>query len=287
MDMKKVLAVIASWDDADQVLARARYLAQRLHTRCEVLRPVHAQVRELENYLDATAFGGIQEQILRAERERLDALRGDDAGEVVWCQRVYRAVVERAELIGAELILMSASRRGVLANLIHRADDWHLLREAPCPVLLLPGVPKPILSVIAAVDALSEGTEQELISERVLDAAAAFARAHAVPLTVVTVVPDPALLYASPVAVPGSERIVTELTERARTAQRTLLERIGLHADAGRVETGRVEDVVTELAADGLLVIGSVANKGLKGMVLGNTAERILHRMTTEMLVVN
>ncbi|MBI2783773.1 MAG: universal stress protein [Gammaproteobacteria bacterium] len=285
--MEKVLAVIASWDDADQVLARARHLAERLHTHCEFLRPVHAQVRELQHYMDAAAFGEIQEQILEIERARLDALRGDDPGEVVWCQRVYRAVVEHAELIGADLILMSASRQGALANLIHRADDWHLLREAPCPVLLLPRVPKPIQRVIAAVDALSEGTEQELLSERVLDAAAAFAHAHAVPLTVITVVPDPALIYASPVAVPMGEQILDELTERARFAQQALLARIGLHADAVRVESGRVEDVVTELAADGLLVIGSAANKGLKGMVMGNTAERILHRMTTEMLVVN
>ncbi len=285
--MEKVLAVIASWDDADQVLARARHLAERLHTHCEFLRPVHAQVRELQHYMDAAAFGEIQEQILEIERARLDALRGDDPGEVVWCQRVYRAVVEHAELVGADLILMSASRQGALANLIHRADDWHLLREAPCPVLLLPRVPKPIQRVIAAVDALSEGTEQELLSERVLDAAAAFAHAHAVPLTVITVVPDPALIYASPVAVPMGEQILDELTERARFAQQALLARIGLHADAVCVESGRVEDVVTELAADGLLVIGSAANKGLKGMVLGNTAERILHRMTTEMLVVN
>lgn len=285
--MEKVLAVIASWDDADQVLARARHLAERLHTHCEFLRPVHAQVRELQHYMDAAAFGEIQEQILEIERARLDALRGDDPGEVVWCQRVYRAVVEHAELVGADLILMSASRQGALANLIHRADDWHLLREAPCPVLLLPRVPKPIQRVIAAVDALSEGTEQELLSERVLDAAAAFAHAHAVPLTVITVVPDPALIYASPVAVPMGEQILDELTERARFAQQALLARIGLHADAVCVESGRVEDVVTELAADGLLVIGSAANKGLKGMVMGNTAERILHRMTTEMLVVN
>lgn len=287
MDMEKVLAVIASWDDADQVLARARHLAERLHTRCEFLRPVHARVRELQHYMDVAAFGEIQEQILEIERARLDALCGDDPGEVVWCQRVYRAVVEHAELVGADLILMSASSQGALANLIHRADDWHLLREAPCPVLLLPRVPKPIQRVIAAVDALSEGAEQELLSERVLDAAAAFAHAQAVPLTVITVVPDPALIYASPVAVPMGEQILDELTERARFAQQALLARIGLHADAVRVESGRVEDVVTELAADGLLVIGSAANKGLKGMVMGNTAERILHRMTTEMLVVN
>lgn len=285
--MEKILAVIADWENADQVLARARFLEERLHTRGEVLRPVHAAIRELEHYLAPAEFARIQAQILAAERERLDALRGGDPGEVVWCQRPYRAVVERAELIGADLILMAASRHDTLANLVRHPDDWHLLREAPCPVLLLPHEPKPIRKVVAAVDALSDQSAHELLSERVLDAATAFARAHAVPLTVVTVVPDPALIYASPVAVPVSEQIINEWTDRARARQQQLVERIGLHADVARIETGRVEDVVPALAADGLLVIGSVANRGLKGMVLGNTAERILHHMTTEMLVVN
>lgn len=285
MALEKILAVIAEWDDADRVLARARFLAERLHTHCEVLRPVHAQIRELEHYLAPGEFAKVQTQLLTTERARLDALRGADPGEVVWCQRVYRAVVERAELVGADLIVMAASRHGVLENLVHRADDWHLLREAPCPVLLLPHESRAIQKVVAAVDALSDA--HELLSERVLDEAAALARAHEVPLTVVTVVPDPALVYASPVAVPVSEQIINEWTDRARATQHALLERIGLHADVARIETGRVEDVVATLAADGLLVIGSVANKGVKGMVLGNTAERILHHMTTEMLVVN
>lgn len=283
--MEKILAVIAEWDDADRVVARARHLAERLHTRCEVLRPVRAQIRELEHYVAPDEFAKVQAQMLAAERARLDALRGDEPGEVVWCQRVYRAVVERAELVGADLIVMAASQHGVLDNLMHRADDWHLLREAPCPVLLLPREPVSIQKVVAAVDAMSD--EHELLSERVLDEAAALARAHEVPLTVVTVVPDPALVYASPVAVPVSEQIINEWTDRARATQHALLERIGLHADVARIETGRVEAVVSALAAGGLLVIGSVANKGLKGMVLGNTAERILHHMTTEMLVVN
>ncbi|MFZ5653302.1 MAG: universal stress protein [Pseudomonadota bacterium] len=285
--MQQLLAVLGEPDEAQRVLARARFLAAQFHARLRLLLPVQSPLGDWQKYLPAGNVESVREAILAAETARFDALRGADEGEVIWCERRYRGIADRALAMGADLILMEASRHGLLENLIHHADDWHLLREAPCPVLLLPRKPQPIRAVIAAVDALAEGPEQELLAERVLDAASAFAHAEQVPLRVVTVMPDPALIYASPVAVPLSADLITELQARAGAAQRELLERIGLRVDEARIETGRVEDVLAAAAADGLLVIGSVANRGLKGLVLGNTAERILRHMTTEMLVVN
>lgn len=285
--MQRLLVVITDVQGAQQVVVRARQLAAQFRAELLLVRPVQAQLGEWQRFLPAGNFARLRDDILAAERQQFSAIRGQDPGEVLWCERVYRAVVDKATDWGADLILMQSSRQGVLESLLQHADDWHLLREAPCPVLLLPRVANPITEVIAAVDALAEGPEQELLAERVLDLASAFAHAHALPLTVVTVVTDPALIYASPVAVPLGSDLIGELTARARQAQQELLQRIGLQADAVRVATGRVEEVLADLAATGLLVIGSAANKGLKGLVLGNTAERILHRIATEMLVVN
>lgn len=285
--MQRLLAVITEIQAAAPVVARARQLAAQFHAELRLLRPVQAQLGEWQKFLPTGHFAQLRDDILAAEREQFAGIRGTDAGQVLWCERSYRAVVEQAAEWGADLILMQASRPGALEALIHRADDWHLLREAPCPVLLLPRETKPITAVVAAVDALAEGPEQELLAERVLDEANAFAHAHALPMTVVTVVADPALIYASPVAVPLGSDLIGELSERARRAQQRLVQRMGLRVDVARVETGRVEDVLANLAADGLLVIGSAANKGLRGLVLGNTAERILHHIGTEMLVVN
>jgi len=285
--MQRLLAVISELDSAARVVERARLLANRMHAELLLLRPVQDQLGAWQTHFPEGNFGQLREEILTAERAQLDAVRGGDPGTVVWCDRTYQAVVEQAEQLGADLIVIQASRHGLLESLFRRADDWHLLREAPCPVLLLPRTPRPVTAVIAAIDALAEGPDQELLAERVLDQARSFAQVHGLPLTVVTVVPDPALIYASPVAIPLSTDLIGELTDHALTALQAILERSGLRADQTRVETGRVEDVLAELATDGLLVIGSAANKGLKGLVLGNTAERILHHVTTEMLVVN
>lgn len=284
--MQRILAVIAELQDAERVVERTRALAAQLHAETVLLRPVQAQLGGWQKVLGAANLDQLREEILAVERESLEAIRGGDRGEVLWCERTYRVVVERAEALGVELIVIKANRHGALEHFIH-ADDWHLLREAPCPVLVLPRAPKPVSMVLAAVDALADEPDQALLAERVLDQASAFAHAHGLPLTVVTVVPDPALIYASPATAPLATDLIGDLTERVRVAQQSLLDSIGLKPDAARVETGRVEDVLAQLAVDALLVIGSAANKGLRGLVLGNTAERILHRVTTEMLVVN
>ncbi len=285
--MQRLLAVINEWEAAPRVIERARFLAEKFHAELQLLRPVESQLGDWHRYLPPGNYEPLRDAIMATERERFATACGAEAGQVIWSERVYRTVVEQAEALGANLIVMEASRRGPLETLIHRADDWHLLREAPSPVLLLPRTPRPLQVVIAAVDALADGQAQALLAERVLDAASAFARAEQLPLQVVTVMPDPASIYASPVAVPISTDVIGELKGRAAIAQQELLQRLGLTADACRIEVGRVEDVLAEVAAEGLLVIGSVANKGLKGFVLGNTAERVLYQMTTEMLVVN
>jgi nucleotide-binding universal stress UspA family protein len=57
---------------------------------------------------------------------------------------------------------------------------------------------------------------------------------------------------------------------------------------AVKVLTGQVESELAEVvASSSLLVIGSAANRGLAGKFLGNTSEKILHYLTSDMLVVH
>ena len=75
---------------------------------------------------------------------------------------------------------------------------------------------------------------------------------------------------------------------KAEANLQDMLKSFGVTADAIEVKAGQVENVVTsEGESGGLLVIGSAANKGVKGFWIGNTAERILHHMQSDMLVVN
>jgi len=110
-----------------------------------------------------------------------------------------------------------------------------------------------------------------------------------VPLKILSVVPDPALVYAGLASAPLSGDFLLDTLAIAEQKIQALIEHLGIKPQAIEVVTGRVEDVVSQRASqdDALLVIGNAANKGLKGLLIGNTAERILRGMKTDMLVVN
>lgn len=287
--MEKLMAVITRWEDAERVLERTQFLAEQLHTKFSVFRPVHGQLSEMEKYIGLDDFEALRDQIINEERRLLAefCLGKTEDFHTEWCERVHEAVAREATQRGVGLVVIAASHQGVLANLIHRADDWHLLREVPCPALMLPETLSTPDKVVVALGDVDEGSEQQLLAERILDNASAFARLFEVPLTAITVMPDPALIYANLVSVPFDTRFQERAKKGARENLENFIARTGVSVDHISIEAGRVEDVVSQAAEGGLLVIGSAANKGIKGLFLGNTAERILQHMKTEMLVVN
>ncbi|RLA53534.1 MAG: hypothetical protein DRR42_04510 [Gammaproteobacteria bacterium] len=288
--MENILAVITNWDDAEAVMARAERLADQFNTRVEVLRPVHSPLGELSKYVGFAEITDLRNSIMDEERNLLNGLCAGKSWvvHVEWCERVHQIITERAESYSAGLIVMMASHHSVLSTLAHTPDDWHLFRDAPCPVLTLVRERNPVTRVVAAVDALDLSEAHKQLSARVIDHARALAKAEAVPLTVLTVVPDPALLYAGLVNAPMSGDFQVQTMEKAEANLQELLDHLGVTADVLEVKAGRIEDVATrEGQLGGLLVIGSAANKGVKGFWIGNTAERILHHMQSDMLVIN
>jgi len=289
--MENILAVITRWDDAEAVLAEAENLAAQFHTGLEVLLPVHDQLGELSKYLNLQDYSQLQAEIVDAESARLDKLCASKNHRlhVEWTTKVHATIVEKARSYGAGLIVMMASHDRVLSVLIHTPDDWHLFRDTPCPVLAMVKERKACQQVIAAIDALDTLEPHQQLTARLLDNAAALAKAEGVPLKILNVVPDPALVYAGLANAPISGDFLLDTLAIAEKKIQALVEHLGIKPQAIDVVTGRVEDVVSQraLQGDALLVIGNAANKGLKGLLIGNTAERVLRSMKTDMLVVN
>lgn len=285
-----VIAVITDWKLADNVLARARLLARAMDLPVRVYRPVADRFEELNRYIGFDNYQAIRDALLDDNREKLDRLlaHDQDKGLVDWQPQLYRGVADFARDSSAELVVMAMDEHSVVGDLLHKPDDWHLLRESPCPVLFIAREPHPFRAVIAAVDALDESEDQQSLNARILDRARLMAEAMSLPLQVISVVPDPAYLYADM----GASALLSDYHSRSeeatRQAQKRLLDRLGMSASDTRVEFGGVERVLEEAVAEGgLLVLGTIANKGWRGVFLGNTSERILSHVSGDMLVVN
>lgn len=288
--MNTILGVVNDWELAPRVLQRARQLAKAYGARVTMYCPVSDQLEEMNRYIGFDNYEAVKEEILEDNRARLEQLIGDEDidTEIDWRSHPYQGVAHHAEQCSASLIVIGMSQHHVIADLLHKADDWHLLREARCPVMLLSRSEHPFRTVIAAVDSLDESEENQSLSARVLDQAKALADVMHLPLTVVSVVPDPAYVYGDMAASPLMADYRSQAEAAARHNQNGLLARLGIRADRQVILVGRVESALKETVSDaGLLVLGTIAKKGWKGFFIGNTAERILSRLDGDMLVVN
>lgn len=290
--MKKVLAVINYWPTADMLVSKAKEIAAAIKAEVCVYCPVSSQIEEMNRYVGFENFEDVKLELINECKMRLEALPGIEELETIidWQSQMYRGVANRAESISAEMVLMSRSEHNFLGDLLHRPDDWHLLREAPCPVLVMNLEHSPYRSVIAAVDALEDDDQHRILNARILDEAQMMAEILGLPLSVITVVPEPSYIYSDMTTV-GSvtlSKFSDQLLATAEARQQQMLLRLGVKPHTAKVVIGPVVgELQSAMSASGLLVMGTIANKGLKGFFLGNTSERLLSHMQGDMLVVN
>lgn len=288
--MNTILGVINDWELAPQVLVRTLQLARAYGAKACLYCPVTDHLEEMNRYIGFDNYDAVKDEILADNQERLDQLvQGQNVETILdWQAHPYQGVASQAEALSAVLIVMMMSEHHALSDLLHKGDDWHLLREAPCPVLLLSRMEHPFRSVVAAVDCLKDSEHTQALNARVLDEARALADTMKLPLSVISVMPDPGYAYGELAA----SKLIVEYRSHAesvvREAQNQLLARLGVTAERQIVAVGAVERELEKAVEDaGILVIGTIANKGWKGFFIGNTAERLLTRAKGDMLVVN
>ena len=204
-----------------------------------------------------------------------------------------KALVREVIRGGHDLLAVDAGASGTVQCV--EASATRLLREVPCPVLLVrPSRRRRRPRILVAIDTgpwLSTGTTA--LAAKLLETAVWISRKHDGELHV---------LHAW---IPYGERMITRagLTETEsrqflvgmRDEVRGELERtlvpFRAHIDPAHVHLVKgdprvvIADVATHRHID-LLIVGSVARSGVAGRIIGNTAEAVVTQLPCSMLVI-
>lgn len=95
-----------------------------------VLDEADAREIDTENLVEADALVAHTARALGSVPVEAHVLRGDPGP--VLC--------DHADLVGADLVVVGARDRGLIARTMHPSVTDHLVRHAPCPVLVIPQV---------------------------------------------------------------------------------------------------------------------------------------------------
>lgn len=290
--MKNLLLVIDRMPVSHYLVARAKALATALGGHLYLYHAVYDPIEEINKYVGLDNFSEIRDELLKGRQIELKQFICDLADDVQcrveWRKRASEGVVIWAETISADLILTERGPHHLMDGLVCTPDNWNLLRRSPCPVMVLNPLEHPIKRVVAAVDCLDASEAHSQLTARILDHARAAAKVFKVPLKVVSVLPSSVMKLAVEARLPDSLNLFTQLEQHSIDFLQQVLDGLGIEADELQVLEGTPENMIAEeVGQSGLLVIGNVARKGISGHLLGNTSERVLHRLHGDVLVVN
>ncbi|HWZ61447.1 MAG TPA: universal stress protein [Steroidobacteraceae bacterium] len=233
------------------------------------------------------------------KRQRLEQFARDDQFKGLhvectasWDHPPHEAIIRRARLSHAGLVIAVTRHHRMGARLLLRNTDWELIRHCPTPLLLVRSgraYRKP--SVIAAVDPFH--ARPAGLDARLLAAGGSLARLlhgtlHIFHAYMPLVSAAPPGLGAHPLMMLPPEAEAAHGAQVARAidklADGAAVPRARRHVQMGDV-AGELRAAVAETGA-GLVVMGAVSRSALARVFVGNSAERVLDRLTCDLLIV-
>lgn len=205
--------------------------------------------------------------------------------EVVETNDVADWVIEAAKARNIDLVIKTGHRT---ETLFYTPTDWKLIRNLQCNLLIASPQKwraKPV--ILTTVDVDCNRDKQKMVNSKVLQAASDWSKKSKSKLEAI---------YVIPIARAMKELDVVSANEVLHKNQKTMEQKMQLLLQAHKVEAAathikagvpakEISSVAAKSKAD-LVVMGSVGNKGLKGLLLGNTAEKVIHKLRTDLLVI-
>lgn len=288
-----ILVDLDATEPRHPALARAIRLARASGARLTIVDVVNVPAYA-RRYLSAA----VEEEMYTARRQQLERV-AHAVTEVATDARLLTgrpgtALIQEVLRANHDLLMRSHARdSSASAPTPFGAVDMELLRKCPCPVLLVrSGAVDPRPRIAGAVNASTEEPAERALNVKIADWTLRMARLEGgVPVLLQAWAPFAEGMVRSHATDDALAAYVDDVG--ARTANdleqlaRSLGERMAGVSTVNR--RGEPEAVIAEYAVSGgidLVVMGTVARSGIAGLLMGNTAERVLRTLPCSVLAV-
>ena len=296
---RRILLAVKNPDSRRQKgIDKAIAIAKRLGASIELYHAISTPVFLDLQPLTGTSLAELKREALALRQRRLEAHAARASGvditcNVRWDYPPHEAIVRRAERIRADLIIAECHEGSRLKPWLMHLTDWELLRTSRVPVLLLKNTKlyqRP--AILAAVDpahlhAKPAGLDREIIAHGEMFASGLRGSLHAMhanyPAVFGLTLGDPAI-DAMSLSTAYEEQKRKDSADFRAIAAKAGIPRRRQHVVDGDPVYG-IPKVAKTMRAQ-IVVMGAVSRSGLKRVFIGNTAERVLHYLPCDVLVV-
>lgn len=282
---KSILVITDVHDTENCSIKKARDIAAPLGDKIDVVRFIKHDNAESQSKVDLEKTSAELADYLTSvfsDYRNKDAIQS----QVVVTKDIAQWVVQYCQGKDFDLIVKAGHRS---ETLFHTPCDWELIRQLNIPVLIASQQHwRQKHSVLAAIDPTATDEKHQALNSSILQWTKKWAKTFDCNIH---------LVYTLPVANFLREFDIVDVKEyanrhRAEGEQKlsTLIQDYDLpnaqmHVTAGVPERA-IPHCANKLKAE-LVIMGSKGNAGLKGMLFGNVAEKVMHNLRTDSLVIH
>ena len=294
-EYKKILVIINPTTDHQAALDRAIELASKSQATITAFLSIFDFSYEMTSILSAHEREAMRQGVIDQRTAWLNELiskinleKIDINAQVVWHNRPFESVINYAIQGDYDLIVKSTHAHDKLKAVIFTPTDWHLMRKAPQPVLMVKEHDWPVAGkILCAINVASEDEDQQNLNGKIIQYAQDLALKFSASVHLVNGYPGTPVNLA--IELPDFDANAYNDSVRMQHEQRVqyLADSYNIPLENCHVEEGLPEDVIPVVARQldaELVVIGTVGRTGLSAALMGNTAEHVIDNLNCDVL---
>lgn len=268
-DIRKLLVVIDPIHNESLALKRAKEIASKT--------PAHLHLLICDKEHSHSDFLSLLETAVKDKGYNVTS-------EQAWHESTHQTIIKVQQAENCGLVIKQHTPDNPLKKLLLTPEDWKLLRYCPCPVLLTKTAqPWNEGVVLAAVDVGNSDPEHMELHSSIVDYGFSIASLAHAQLHVVSAHPAPMLA-----AVDAAYPIDTHYEATYRAACKVFQQKFDIDDSRLHVEEGPADVIIPRIAKKlkaVVTVMGTVARTGFSGALIGNTAEVVIDKLESDILV--
>jgi len=287
--MQPILVIRQAKDGKPGLLRRALQLSENSKLKVHVLDLVYSE--DLQELSEAQSKKYQKQRIKEREQEieaeivEIGLAPRRTTVTVLWRKDVLNSILDYCKKIDPVLVLKQAHSHK--RKIMHTPLDWHLIERCLQPLLITPATKrKKKPKILVALDLATKVKSKALLNPRLMEAASRYVAALGGEIQIVC------CANLSPVLadldIIDSRALRKKIQKRVGPQLSALQQEYGIDDSKVIFKVGQPTKIITstarKLKAD-MVVLGSAGRRGLKGRLLGNTAEQLISTLNTDLLL--
>jgi universal stress protein E len=298
---KNILLVYDDTEPRKSTLERAVNLATRNQAQLTIIDVIEEIPPDFQMLVMALHPQEIMEIAVKKQKERLDQYiaplqeAGLRVNTKVLAGKEFIEIIREVMRNNHDLVIKIARGKEGMKDILFGSTAMHLMRKCPCPVLVMkPGRSRRYSRILAAVDVMPAEAKANTLNTKIMDLAISLTHLDQSELHIIHAwnIPFERLLRermdTSPREIEKWEKETGKLPKRYLD---DFLKKYSFEKVKHQIHLlkGKASSLIPELVKKrriNLIVMGTLCRTGIPGFFIGNTAEKVLHRVNCSVMTV-